>query len=129
VTIYGITTKFSIRMHPYPNFQGTKFQGNQIMPLCFIATFIPLQKEEKKEETWPNFEGSYLRNAWRDLVEIWNVKWWRWLAFPALKSFSFIKMSRSYVYMKIAFVLCCHKQWITVAMVIIQHYFGWNCKE
>jgi len=35
-------------MHPYSDFQCIKFQGNQIMPLCFIATFTPLQKEEKK---------------------------------------------------------------------------------
>jgi len=41
VTIYGIATKFGIRMHPYPDFQCTKFQGNQIMPLCVIATFTP----------------------------------------------------------------------------------------
>jgi len=42
------------------------------MPLCFIATFTPLRKEEEKknEETQPTFEGSYLGNAWRDLVEI-----------------------------------------------------------
>jgi len=41
--------------------------------LCFIATFTPLRKEEerrKNEETQPTFEGSYLGNAWRDLVEI-----------------------------------------------------------
>jgi len=36
------------------------------MPLCFIATFTPL----RKEETEPTFEGSYLRNVWRDLIEI-----------------------------------------------------------
>jgi len=74
VTIYGITTKFGIRMHPYPNFQCTKFQGNQIMPLCFIATFTPERKEEEKrkitQETQPTFEGSYLGNVWCDLVEI-----------------------------------------------------------
>jgi len=67
MTIYDITTTFGIRMHPYPDFQCTKFQGNQIMPLCFIATFTPLRKEEKKE-TQPTFEGSYLGNAWHDLV-------------------------------------------------------------
>jgi len=49
MTIYDITTTFGIRMHPYPDFQCTKFQGNQIMPLCFIATFTPLRKEEKKK--------------------------------------------------------------------------------
>jgi len=53
-------------MYPYPD-----FQGNWIIPLCFIATFTPLRKERKKKnETQPTFEGSYLGNAWRDLVEI-----------------------------------------------------------
>ena len=78
MTIYGITTKFGIEMHPYPDFQCTKFQGNRIMHLCFITTFTPLRKEEEKkkkkkkknEETKPVFEGSYLGNAWCDLVEI-----------------------------------------------------------
>jgi len=51
MTIYGITTTFGIRMHPYPDFQCTKFQGNQILPLCFIATFTPLQKGEKKKNS------------------------------------------------------------------------------
>jgi len=65
VTIYGITTKFGIEMHPYPDFQCTKFQGNRIMHLYFITTFTPLRKEEEKknEETKPIFEGSYLGNA------------------------------------------------------------------
>jgi len=44
------------------------------MLLCFIATFTPLQKERKKkkknQETQLTFEGSYLGNAWRDLVEM-----------------------------------------------------------
>jgi len=31
-------------------------------------------KEIKNEETQPNFESSYLGNAWRDLVEISNVR-------------------------------------------------------
>jgi len=66
VTIYDITTKFGIGMHPYPDFQCTKFQGNQIMHFCFN-----LWKEKKNEETKPIFEGSYLGNAWCDLVEIW----------------------------------------------------------
>jgi len=30
MTIYSITTKFGIRLHPYPDFQCTKFQGNWI---------------------------------------------------------------------------------------------------
>jgi len=68
VTIYGITTKFGIEMHPYSDFQCTKFQGNRRMHFCFITTFTPLRKEEKKkrkknEETKPIFEGSYLGNA------------------------------------------------------------------
>jgi len=52
VTIYGIATKFGIRMHPY---RCTKFQGNPIMPLCFIATFTPWRKEEKKQRDSANF--------------------------------------------------------------------------
>jgi len=42
------------------------------MHFCFITTFTPLRKEEEKknEETKPIFEGSYLVNAWCDLVEI-----------------------------------------------------------
>jgi len=47
VTIYGITIKFGIRLHPYPDFQCTKFQGNRIMPLCFIATFTKKKKTNK----------------------------------------------------------------------------------
>jgi len=30
-------------------------------------------KKKKPEETKPDFESLYLGNAWRDLVEIWNV--------------------------------------------------------
>jgi len=33
-----------------------------------------LAKEDKKE-TKPIFESLYLGNAWRDLVEIWNVEY------------------------------------------------------
>jgi len=65
---------FGMRLHLYLEFQCTKFQGNRIMPLCFIATFTPLgkgKKEEKKnEETQPTFEGSYLGNAWHGLFEM-----------------------------------------------------------
>ena len=49
MTTYGIATKFGIGMHPYPDFQCTKFQGNRIMHLCFITTFTPLRKEEEKK--------------------------------------------------------------------------------
>jgi len=71
--IYGIATKFGIRMRLYPTFQCTEFQGNWIMYLCFITTFTPRRKEEKKgknEETKLTFKGLYLGNAWCDLVEI-----------------------------------------------------------
>jgi len=50
VTIYGIASKFGIRMHPYPAFQCTIFQGNQIMFMCFMKTFTLWWKEEEKEE-------------------------------------------------------------------------------
>jgi len=100
VTIYSITTKFGIQLHTYPNFQCTKLQGNQIMHFCFITTFTPLRKEgeKKRKETKPIFEGSYLVNTQCDLVEIWNLRWWHWLAFPLQKLFCFVKVSRSYVY-------------------------------
>jgi len=39
-----------------------------------MVIFTPLQKEEKNEETKPIFESS-LGNAWRGLLEIWNVKY------------------------------------------------------
>jgi len=69
-TIDGITTKFGVGMHPYSDFQCTKFQGNRITHFCFTTTFTPLRKEEKNVETKPIFEGSYLRNALCDLAEI-----------------------------------------------------------
>jgi len=47
VTIYGIATKFGIRMCPYPAFWWTKFQGNRITPLCFMITFTPWRKEKQ----------------------------------------------------------------------------------
>jgi len=87
-------------------FQCTKFQGNQIMLLCFTTTFTPWRKKTK-----PIFGSSYLRNTWHDLVKIWNVKWWCWPTFPPQKSFDFVKVSRSYVYVKIAllfFLLITH---------------------
>jgi len=107
VTIYSITTNFDIGMHPYSDFQCTKFQGNRLMHFWFITTFTPLQKEEKEEkneETKPIFEGSFLRNAMCNLVEFWNVSWWHWQAFPLQKLFCFVKVSQSYVYMKIVFL-------------------------
>jgi len=104
ITIYAITTKFGIRMYLYPTFQCTKFQGNWIMHLCFITTFMPWWKEEKNKETKPIFEGSYLRNAQCDLVEIWNVRWWHWPTCPLQKLICFVKVSQSYVYVKIEFL-------------------------
>jgi len=104
VTIYGIATKLGIRLHPYTDFQCTKLQGNQIMPLCLIATFTPLRKEEEKKRR-------HSANFWRfisrkRLAWFWNVRRWRWPAFPALKSFGFIKVSRRYVYVSWLILLC-----------------------
>jgi len=62
-TIYGIATEFGITMCPYPAFQCTKFQGNQIMLLCFMTTFTPWQKEQEK-----NKETLWRFNSWRNLV-------------------------------------------------------------
>jgi len=54
----------------YPAFQCTKFQGNWVMLLCFVTTFTPWQKEEKK--THDNFQGfiSRKRLAWFS----WNLE-------------------------------------------------------
>jgi len=41
-----------------------------------MVTLTPLQKEEKYR-TKPIFGSSYLGNAWRNLVEIWNVGYWQ----------------------------------------------------
>jgi len=59
--------------------------------LCFDNFKTTTKK--KNQETQPIFKGSYLRNAWHNLVEIWNVRWWHWLAFPPQKSFGFVKVS------------------------------------
>jgi len=88
----------------YTTLLCTKFQGNQITRFHFMVTFIPRWKEEKNEETKLIFESSYLRNALHDLVEIWNVGYWRWRASPQQKSSSFVQAARSYVYAKIAFL-------------------------
>ena len=58
-------------------------QSNNLFPL-FMVTFTPLQKK-KNEETKPIFESLYLGNTWRDLLEIWNVGYWRWRASPQQK--------------------------------------------
>jgi len=74
VSVDRILTKLGTKMCPSTTFMCTKFQGNQIIRFHFMVTFIPRRKEEKKnEETKPVFESLYLRNAWHDLVKIWNV--------------------------------------------------------
>jgi len=77
-------------------YQISRQSDNSIVQLSHLYEKKKKKQKKKNEETQPTFKGSYLGNVWRDLVEIWNVRWWRWLAFPALKSFSFIKVSRSY---------------------------------
>jgi len=77
-----------------------QFQGYQITRFHFMVTVIPRRKEN--EETEPIFGSSYLGNAWRHLVEIWDVRHWHWRASPQQKSSSFVQAVRSYVYAKIA---------------------------
>jgi len=70
VTIYGITTKFGIRMHPYQ----ISWQSDNAF-VFYIATFTPWvkvwkslyktqkhydEKKKKKRRTQPTFEGSCL---------------------------------------------------------------------
>jgi len=79
------------------------YQISRQLDSVFITTFTPWWNEDKKKETKPIFEGSYLGNAQWDLVEIWNVR----LTLAGIlttKMFCFIKVSRSYVYVKIEFL-------------------------
>jgi len=53
-------------------------QSDNLFPL--YANFNTFTKrnnkkktKKKKQETKPVFGSSYLRNAWRDLFEIWNL--------------------------------------------------------
>jgi len=93
-----------------------QISGQSDNGFAFDENFCCLTKRRKTnqkypEETQPIFEGSYLGNTWRNLVEIWNVRWWCWLEFPLQKSVGFIEVSHSYIYVKIAllfFLLITH---------------------
>jgi len=107
VTIYGIATKFGIRSALIPpfNIQISKQSDNAFV---FYDNFYTLTKRRKKTKKLSQFSKVH---AWRDLVEIWNVRWWRWTAFPLQKSVGFVEVSRSYICVKIAlffFLLITH---------------------
>jgi len=61
-------------------------QDNQITRLRFMTTFVvwrkELKQEEKKRRNSANFQ-SFISQ--KHLVEIWNVRWCRWPAFPPQK--------------------------------------------
>ena len=83
------------------------------------------EKKKKNEETKPIFESSYLGNAWRDLVEIWNARYWRWRASPPQKSSSFVQAAQSYVYVKIVvlfFLLIYSQVWHASFLGRTTHY-------
>jgi len=101
-SVYCILTKLGTKMRPYTTFLCTKFQGNQV--ICF-HNFNAFTKRRKNEETRPIFGSSYLGNTWCDLVEIWNVGYWRWRASPHQKPSGFMQAARSYVCAKIALLL------------------------
>jgi len=61
-------------LHHLFGYQISK-QSDNPFPLLIMVTFIPRQKEEKNEENKPVFESLYLGNSWRNLVEIWNVRY------------------------------------------------------
>ena len=54
------------------SFLCAKFEGYLIMHLHFMTVFASVQKEEKwkKMKKMSNFDGSYLRNGLRDLLQI-----------------------------------------------------------
>ena len=61
------------------------------------------RKRKKNEEIKPIFESLYLGNTLCDLVEMWNVEYWRWRESPQQKIVWFRTSSRKlYAYMKIA---------------------------
>jgi len=130
VSVYCILTKLGTKMRPYTTFMCTKFQGNQTIHFRFMVTFIWRQKEGKKnkkknEETKPVFESLYLRNAWRDLVEIWNARYWQWRASAQQRSSGFVKAARSYIYAKITllfFLLIYSRVWRTGFLGRKTHY-------
>jgi len=72
VIIYGIITKFQIWYQDAPLSRLSVYQISRQSDNAFVfySNFHTLTKRKKNEETQPTFEGSYLGNAWRDLVEI-----------------------------------------------------------
>jgi len=60
-------------------------------------------KEEKYEEHKKNFEGTYLRDGWADLTEIWNGMCPTPRDFPHQKWCSFYQALLSYRCVKTAF--------------------------
>jgi len=74
-SVYRILTKLGTKMRSDSIFLCSKFQSNHITPYRFMVTFIPRRKKEKNKETKPVFESLYLENAYRDLIEIWNVRY------------------------------------------------------
>jgi len=96
-SIYHVLTKLGTKMCHYTTFLCIKFQGNQITCFHCMVTLTPLRKEEKRkrknEETKLVFGSSYLRNAWHNLFEFWNVEYWRWRASPQQKIVQFCRNS------------------------------------
>jgi len=130
VSVYRIITKLGTKMCHYTTFLCTKFSRQSDNPFPLYGNFHTKTKRRKKnkkknEETKPIFESSYLTNAWRDLVEIWNVGYWQWRASPQQKSSGFEQAERSYVYAKIAFLfflLIYSRVWRTGFLGHTTHY-------
>jgi len=90
VTIYCIATNQDAPLSSLSVYQISRQSDNVFV---FITTLTPWLR--KNEETQPIFKGSYLGNAWHDLVEIWNVRWWCWSAFLPQKLFVLFKCHRA----------------------------------
>jgi len=108
VTIYSITTKIWYLVAPLSRLSVYQISRPSDNSFVFYSNFHTFMKRRKKNSAkfWRFI--SRKRLAWFS----WNVRWWRWPAFPVLKSFSFIKVSRSYVYVKITllfFLLITHE--------------------
>jgi len=71
---------FGTKIPPYTTFLCTKFQGNRITRFHFMVTFMKRRKKSKKKKNEETLSTFIFGNIWHDLVEIWNVGYWRWRA-------------------------------------------------
>ena len=88
--LWTISTKFGTYIRLSTPYTCTKFQLNTSMRLRVIAIFVVCAKRRrirKNELKQRNFGRSYLGNGWTDLLQIWNVTFPTWRAYPQQVSY------------------------------------------